>query len=305
MKKLLTILGPTASGKSAMAMYLAKELDAEIVSCDSMQVYRNLDIGSAKPSKEDLLRVPHHLIDILDIQQRFSVADFITLAQQAIQEIQARGKQVIMCGGTGLYARSLLYGFEFWPSNQEISDSIRFEMQNGNEQRLYEEFCQLATKELQVSLVNPRHWTRALEVMRITGEAPQAQQHHNVPKFAAPEHILLPTPEFSRERIRKRCMEMIDEGWIEETEQLISKGLLESPTACQAIGYKEIIQFVKGEIHSKEDLIEKLVTQTSRYAKRQRTWMRNQHPNSIQHSIESLSDWESASKSILKTWKTV
>ena len=164
---LLTILGPTASGKSAVALVLARRLGGEIVSCDAMQVYRGLDLGTAKPTPAERREIPHHLIDILELREAYSVRRFQADADRAIRDIVARGRQPILCGGTGLYARALLYGFSLWPADPELAAGLRREHAAGRGRALLAELA-AAAPDLAARLAgNPRHWLRALEVLRL------------------------------------------------------------------------------------------------------------------------------------------
>ncbi len=280
-EKLLSILGPTASGKSAVALELARRGGGEIVSCDSMMIYRGLDIGTAKPTPADRREVPHHLLDILEFSEPYNASRFQRDADAAIRAIIARGKQPILCGGTGLYARALLYGFAMWPRDPEVAAALRREFAAGNAETLLAEL-RAAAPELASRLEhNPRHWLRALEVLRLTGEPPRDQQDLAPPPYAAPEFVLMPGAELSRKRIRHRTEAMFREGWLEETKSLVEKGLLTTPTASQALGYVQLAQYLDGEIPSLAELTDEIVKLTCRYAKRQRTWFRRQHPNAI------------------------
>ncbi len=279
--KLITILGPTASGKSAVALILAQRLTAEIISCDSMQIYRGLDIGTAKPSAEEQKSCPHHLVDFLDPAEPYSSRKFEEDADRIIRDCLFRGIQPILCGGTGMYARALLYGFEMWPSDRDIAAELRRDFEAGSGESLFTELAAAAPEVAEQRRDNPRHWLRALEVLRITGRPPPTQKTFTPPDYAAPEFILSPSPELTRARVRKRTGEMLAAGWIRETEELVAAGLLDTPTACQALGYQDIAAFLRGEIASKSELLERLITLTCRYAKRQRTWFRNQHPSGI------------------------
>ena len=295
MNRLLSILGPTASGKSSVALELARQLDGEIISCDSMQVYRGMDIGTAKASLSERNEIKHHLIDCLDIDQSFSARDFQLAADGIIRDIIARGKQPILCGGTGLYARALLYGFDLRPSDKAVASAIRSSYESGDEEGLINELNAYDPAVYERLKDNPRHWQRALEVLRVCGEIPSEQGSFKIADYVCPEFILMPSPELSRSRIRQRAEQMLDDGWIEETRVLVSQGLWDTPTAKQSIGYKLIERHLNGEL-ARDELLEKIVIQTAQYAKRQRTWFRNQHSEAIriivneQSSVKSLVD---------------
>jgi tRNA dimethylallyltransferase len=292
--KLLSILGPTASGKSSVAIELAHALDGEIISCDSMQLYKGMDIGTAKVTPAESQGVPHHLIDILDLEDSYSVAKFIVDADRCIRQIIAKGKQPILCGGTGLYAKALLYGFDCRPSDREIAQDLRRELEANGPEALLAELRSVAPEYAQDVGDNPRHWLRALEVVRITGTPSQAQDEFHRPDYVAPEFILMPPALLSRERIRKRAVDMLDAGWIDEV-RAIADRFKTSATAKQALGYAIVIDHLEGKL-TYDDMVERIVTATAKYAKRQRTWFRHQHPEGIaipvteSDSAKSLAD---------------
>lgn len=260
-------------------MQLAVRLDGEIVSCDSMQVYRGMDIGTAKASAADRQQVPHHLLDILDLEQNFSAKAYRDEADACIRAICQRGKRPILCGGSGLYAKALLYGLNLPPSDERLAQSLRRELADGGREALIEELRQADPASAARVEGNDRRLLRAVEVLRLSQEAPSAQRSCGPPPdYVGPQWILIPSPELNRQRIRRRAEEMFRAGWIDETKALMDAGLLASPTASQALGYAQIVQFLRGEIESLEELQERVVTLTCRYAKRQRTWFRGQHP---------------------------
>ncbi len=283
---LLSILGPTASGKSQVALELARRLDGEIVACDSMTVYRGLDIGTAKPTLDERREIPHHLIDILDIHEPCDARTFCRLADIAIRDILARGRQPILCGGTGLYAKALLYGLPLQPGDPAVAEAIRHEYRRGGIEPLVAELAATDPQAAERTRDNPRRLMRALEIVRITA-APVAPDEPNPPPYAAPEFILIPDSQWTRERILQRTISMLDAGWIGETERLISQGLLGTPTASQALGYPQIATWLAGPRASWDELVETLVRLTNRYAKRQRTWFRHQHPKGIQLPVHA------------------
>lgn len=287
--KLLSILGPTASGKSTIALELAQRFDGEIISCDSMQIYRGLDIGTAKATLEEREKIPHHLIDIYDISHRFSVAEFIELADPIIQDCINRGKQPILCGGTGLYAKALLYGFDFRPRDLEVAAELRQTVEADGPESLIEELKASCPDLNPAVYENPRHWLRALEVLRITGASPTSQTEFVPPAYVAPEYILCPSAELSRSLIRERAEKMLQSGWIEEVKAIGMDRFKSSATASQAIGYSLILDYLDGKLDY-EQLVERIVIGTAQFAKRQRTWFRNQHPNSVRVTVEASDD---------------
>ena len=303
---LISILGPTASGKSSLALEIAQKFNGEIISCDSMQVYREMNIGSATPSQEELDSIPHHLVNILDISEGYDVQKFIELAEAKILDIHARGKLPILTGGTGMYARLLLYGFDLLPSDKELSLKIRQEFADNGTEALLEELKAIDPETAERVAANPRHLKRAVEVIRLTGEkVPFKTSWGEQVRYPGKQFILIPDPDYSRSRISKRTVEMLNEGWIEEAEHLMmNKGLLDSPTALQSLGYREIIQLIKGEFPGgKEALTEKLITLTCRYAKRQRTWFRNQHPGAEKFSYSNQIEFRAVADEIEQSIK--
>ena len=276
MPEIIAILGPTASGKSAVALELARRVDGEIISCDSMQVYRGLDIGTAKPPAAEQDGVPHHLIDCCDISEAFGVCDFIERAGAAVDAIHARGGQPILCGGTGLYARALLYGYDIPSADASVRAAVQAFYDEAGEAPLLAELAAADAEAPDRVRGNPRRLIRAVETLRVTGEV--ARKADRLPVLPVSEWTLLPTLEINRERIHQRTREMLDSGWIEEAEQLIERGLFDTPTACQALGYRQIAAYLCGDIGSFAELAELIATATCQYAKRQRTWFRNQHP---------------------------
>jgi len=282
--KLLVIVGPTASGKSELALKLARKLAAEIVSADSMQVYRGMDIGTAKPSTEQLAATRHHLINIADPDRLFSAADFAQAADAAIQDITRRGKRVIVAGGTGLYIRALLKGLVDSPSG---AGEIRRELQEesrelGNEAML--EKLRLVDPQL-ASRIHPNNRVRiirALEVYQMTGiPLSRYQQEH---AFSGSRHsslqigIRVERKELYR-RIDERVEQMLREGLLDEVAKLLAAGYCPDLKAMRAIGYKESAAFLAGEC-SLEDAEALIKRDTRRYAKRQLTWF-NADPDII------------------------
>lgn len=260
------IAGPTASGKSEVALQLAERIGGEIISVDSMQVYKGMDIGSAKPSAADRARVPHHLIDVVEITEPFDAARFVALARQAEAEIFARGKLPIFCGGTGLYFNALLGGLSESPPDP----AVRAELEATPLGILLQELRQRdpATFD-RIDRSNPRRVIRALEILR-SGRAKPAW------KSSQPGHwfgLEWPRPELNR-RIEARVDWMFQNGLVAETAALLARGLEKNRTAMQAIGYRQVVEHLRGE----RDLpaTAALVKQKTRqYAKRQVTWFRH------------------------------
>ena len=269
------LTGATASGKSALAMHLAKRLGGEIISVDSMQVYCGLNIGTAKPSAEEQAEVPHHLIDVAQLSEAFDAAQFVRLAKSASESISSRGRIPIFCGGTGLYFRALMEGLGNSPPSDEL---LRDELSLLPFESLVAELKIKDPKAAkQIDLKNPRRVLRAVEVIRLTGR-PYSEQRIGWGKLKrAPENLFCINREVGvlNQRIHKRVDEMFSLGLIEETQILIKQGLRDNRNACQALGYRQVLDLLDGEL-SLESVIDKVKIKTRQFAKRQRSWFRNQ-----------------------------
>ena len=280
---IIVIMGPTASGKSRLALETAQQLDGEIVSFDSMQVYRGLEIGTAQPTLEERQAVPHHLVGIYDISQRLDVYTFTELAEKAVSDILARGKVPILAGGTGMYLRSFLYGMDDMPGDRCVRAELD-ELYDAPEKEaaLHARMAEIDPAALEKWRDCRRRLIRALEVKLVSGKSILELQQHleRKIKYDVQAFKLDLDPEELNKKIASRTDIMLREGWIEEARLAIEKGLLETPTAHQALGYKIIASYLKNEI-SKEELREKLVIATRQYARRQRTWFRHQHPEAV------------------------
>jgi tRNA dimethylallyltransferase len=271
----LLLAGPTASGKSEVALALADTLGGEIVSVDSMQVYRGLDIGTDKPSPEARARVPHHLIDVVEVTEPFDAAKFATLARQAVTEIQSRGHVPILCGGTGLYFRAFLTGLGEAPPPDP---KLRAELEATPLAELLRELQQRdpATFE-RIDRSNPRRVVRAVEVLRLTGKPFSAQRADWREPPCEPIYVLRRAPEDLRARIEARVERMFAAGLVEETRRLLERGLERNRTAMQALGYRQVVEHLRGA-RSLAETVEQVKTRTWQFARRQLTWFRRQ-PN--------------------------
>jgi tRNA dimethylallyltransferase len=267
------LAGPTAVGKSEIALQLAERIGGEIISVDSMQVYRGLDIGTAKPSHDEQQRIRHHLIDVADLNESFDAARFVSLAKAAVADVESRGKIPIFCGGTGLYFKGYLEGLGEAPPADPL---LRSQLESTPLDQLLEELQQRdpATYE-KVDRQNPRRIIRALEVIRLTGKpfseqraAWKSSPHPNCFGIQRPSSELI-------ERIHKRVDEMFQAGLVAETESLLKRGLDQNRTAMQAIGYKQAVEHLHGQ-RSLAETIELVKIRTRQYAKRQLTWFRRQ-----------------------------
>ena len=277
--KIAAITGPTASGKTALAIRLARELDGEIISCDSMQIYRGMDIGTAKPTAEELAAVPHHLIDILPADAPYSCSDYVKDAEAAVADIVSRGKLPIFCGGTGLYLDRLLKGGN--DDEAACDESVRAELKDFYEQNgvdaLYERLLALDPEAAEtIHKNNVKRVMRAIEICLVTGKKKSEVDKKNSEITDKYDHRVITLAYNDRQtlydRIDRRVDMMIKEGLVEETKRLLEDGVFErSLTAAQAIGYKELFPYLRGE-ESLENCIDELKRASRRYAKRQITW---------------------------------
>lgn len=277
---MIVIMGPTASGKSKLALRLAEQMEGEIVSADSMQVYRGLDIGTAKPSKDETAKIPHHLVDILDFHEELDVYRFVKLAEEAIGDIRERHKIPLVCGGTGFYLKALLYGLALLPGDKDLRRQLDDEFAgHENFPKLKELMSQLDPKDYRRWSQHQRKLIRALEVYKLTGKSITELQSETCRKlrYQVNAYYLEWDRDALRARINLRTSQMLKSGWIEEAERLIANGLLESPTARQALGYRIIDKYLRGTI-SYQQLEETISVKTWQFARRQRTWFRHQHP---------------------------
>lgn len=279
MKDVLLISGPTAIGKTTYAVNKAKELKGEIISADSMQIYRHMDIGTAKPTIKELATVPHHLINIVDPDQPFSVADFVGEFKKAKSKIEKNNKIPIVVGGTGLYLNALIKGFNFpvLPAQPQVRQRLR---QEANEQggRVLHDRLKKVDPVAATRLHPNDHFRviRALEVAMTTGKPLSAQQKKGEPILEGKYQFqcLTAPREVIYHRIEERVDKMISEGLIEEVQKLMGMGYNKNLTSMQALGYKETIEYLEGK-YNKEELIDIIKKKTRNFAKRQMTWFRS------------------------------
>lgn len=278
MGKILIITGATATGKTAFAIECAKELNGEIISCDSMQIYRLLDIGTAKPTMEEQSAVPHHLIDVVDAGDEFSVQQFITLASKKIEEIESRGKLPIIVGGTGLYIRSLIYPYSFCSSkkDEKIRDELNKILQKKGGDYLYsmlEDVDMESAKKIHKN--DTKRVIRALEIFKTTGKKKSEQTTEEVKSRYDYVLVALTLPrEKLYERINKRVDLMFEAGLENEISNLLKNGVVnKNSQSMSAIGYKEFFDYFEGK--KSIDETRELIKKNSRnYAKRQETFIR-------------------------------
>ncbi|KAB8138813.1 tRNA (adenosine(37)-N6)-dimethylallyltransferase MiaA [Gracilibacillus oryzae] len=279
-QKIMVIVGPTAVGKTALSIEAAKQFNGEVISGDSMQVYRGLDIGTAKVTKEEMQGIPHHLIDILEPGESFSVADFQKQVRECITDIHSRGKCVIIAGGTGLYIQSVLYDYQFSEKARSTDFQKRIEaeiIENGIDS-VYNRLKRVDPEQAdKIHPNNERRLIRALEVYDRTGITMTEQQKQQDESLY--DHYIVGL-EMERSilyhRINERVDNMMKQGLTAEVQHMIEQGL-ENSQAMRGIGYKELIPYVKGEMPL-EAALESLKRNSRRFAKRQYTWFRNKMP---------------------------
>lgn len=291
----IAILGPTASGKSALACELAAHLSADLISCDSMQVYRGLDIGTAKPSLAERQRIPHHLVDFLDIHEPWDANRHAAAARRLLDTARRAGRPVILVGGTGLYAKTVIYELPLEPSDKRLAAEIEAAWREHGAGRLLAEVAACSRPLADKVGENPRRLLRTVEIIRLTGAPPRWWQNtlNNPGLVAAPDWcqlILMPEPAFHRQTILARTQEMLRAGWIEEAKRLYARGLDQTPTARQALGYGVIRDYLDGKLASVAELTTRIGAQTWQYARRQKTWFRHQHPGARLVALTAASD---------------
>lgn len=266
------LAGPTASGKSAAAMTLAAAFDLEIVNADAMQVYRGMDIGTAKPSAAEQQQVRHHVIDVVTPAEAYSVARYVADAHQAIEDVLARGKLPLVVGGTGFYLRALRDGLPTAPpADPEAQAPLWAAVEQGRLEELIAELRSSAPQDAERAAGNPRRVVRSLEILRRSGR-PASSFPFTEPHFEFGLHVLMPPSDELRARITERARRQFENGLVDEVAALL-KRYPAQPTALQAIGYKEVARYLRGEVPL-ELAQQDVVNATARYAKRQRTWFR-------------------------------
>ena len=278
MNNIICIAGPTASGKTALAVQLAKEFDGEVISCDSMQVYQRMDIGTAKPTADEMEGIPHHMLGIAPPEEDFSVSRYCEMATPILDDILSRGKTAIIAGGTGLYMDSLIRGNDFAPVPATgHREKLEAELLSEGLDAMLERLSAIDPEAAERSQRNPRRVIRALEVYYETGETITA---HNLKTQAIPDRysplwlgLDFDPRALLYERIDKRVGIMLEMGLEQEIRDLLSSGLDKRCTALQAIGYKEFIAALDG-VCTMEEAADEVRQSSRRYAKRQLTWFR-------------------------------
>jgi len=277
------IIGPTAVGKTELSLKIAEELNAEIISVDSRQVYRYMDVGTDKASSETRKRVIHHLIDVVDPDERFTVMDFSRQSLDAVRRIRARGKRVILAGGTPFYYRALLEGAvqEDLPENRGVRKKLEKELLSQGAQALYDRLFELDEKTAEKIHPNDTHRViRALEIFEVSGKIPS--QHYKERKSSVPSfdvlYIGLDRPRgLLYEGIAERVRYQFENGYIEEVQWLLDNGFSPELPAMQGFGYKEIISYLSGDM-TYEEAIEGDIRATKAFSRRQMTWFRKFEP---------------------------
>ncbi len=298
-QKVIVICGPTASGKTALSIELAKQINGEIVSCDSMQIYKDMDIGTAKPTIDEMQGIKHYLIDFVLPDQRYSVADFKNDAKKAIKEILEKGKTPIIVGGTGLYVDSLIYEIEYQDTkfDEEYRNKLERIADEEGLDKLYEEAKKIDEKAIEkISKNDKKRILRILEIYHATGKNKTQQEIESRKKEVEYDYHVYAlnwNREKLYERINKRVDIMIDQGLIDEVKTVYEK-YSKFPTAMQGLGYKEVVEYLENKL-TKEEMIEKIKQETRRYAKRQMTWFRKNKQtiwldgeNKIQNNIKII-----------------
>ena len=302
--KVIVICGPTASGKTSLSIELAKRINGEIISADSMQIYKDMNIGTAKPTIEEMQGIKHYLLDFVMPNQKYSVAQFKKDAVQAIEVILNHGKVPIIVGGTGLYVDALTKNIEYPEVETDIEYRNQLESQIKKEglAKLYEQAKKIDEQAMQIISQNDKkRIMRVLEIYHQTGKTKTQLEKESRMK-PVPYNYLVFTIKMDREvlydRINQRVDKMIKDGLIEEVENLLKK-YDEFPTAMQGLGYKEVVTYLKGEC-TKEEMTEKIKMETRRYAKRQLTWFRKEKETEW---IDALNEQEKNIEFILKKYQ--
>lgn len=303
--KIIVIVGPTAVGKTYVSIELAKKLGTEIISADSMQIYKGMDVGTAKIKTEEMQGIKHHMIDLIYPDENYSVSDFKREAEKNIDEMISRGKVPVIVGGSGLYVNSLIYDLDFSnaKSNEKLRDYYTYYHKEHGEDALYEKLKKIDPESAEkIHKNNVKRVIRALEVYDLTGRK-FSETNTDIRKKSSKYDFILIGLSMDRkilyERINQRVDKMINEGLVEEVKSLIDKGFEKKLISMQAIGYKEIIEFLEGNI-TFEEAVNILKQNTRHFAKRQFTWFLKdenvkwfdiEDVNKIDASLENIYDY--------------
>lgn len=269
--KVIILLGPTAVGKSDVAVALAKAINGEVISADSSQVYRGLDIGSGKVTKEEMQGIPHHLINILTWQDEFNVALFKQHAEQAIATILQKGNQPIICGGTMLYTKALTQGYNFFKATKNTALREQYEVLAKEHGNHYVHNILAQKDAARASKISPNDLVRTIRALEILEQ--DGQEVFEKPKYEYLTIVLNKDRQELYDRINRRVDNMVQKGLFEEVANLLNQGATKQSPCFKSIGYKEIVDFYEGK-SSKEQAIEMVKQNSRNYAKRQLTWLR-------------------------------
>ena len=271
--EIIVICGPTASGKTKLGIEVADKINGEIISADSMQIYEDMDIGTAKPTEEERRQAVHHLIDFVEPNKRYSVADFKSDADKTIKDILSRGKTPIIVGGTGLYINSLIYNIEY---KEDVCDlEYRATLEEKSLEELYQMAIKIDEKAIQkISKNDRKRIMRIIEIYHSTGKTKTQLELESRKELEYDYKVFILNLDRDKlyERINKRVDIMIEQGLIDEVKNLLKK-YEQFPTALQGLGYKEVVEYLEEKI-TKEEMIEKVKQESRRYAKRQLTWFK-------------------------------
>ena len=273
------IVGPTAVGKTATAIELAKQLDGEIISIDSRQVYKGLDVGTAKPTLRQQKEIPHHLIDILEPTEQISAGTYRELALSAVADIQSHGKLPIFVGGSGMYVKTLIRGiFQESLTDNSVRERLKSELERKGIAELYNRLVDIDPElAIKIHLNDAKRITRALEIYEITGKPPSAHYRNQQTESPFPNRIFVLTMErkYLYQRINERVDQMIQDGLVDEVQALLNSGFRKTLDSLLTLGYREVIGYLDGDF-GHDEMIENIKRNTRHYAKRQLTWFRHQ-----------------------------
>lgn len=276
MQKIIAIAGPTASGKSKVGVELAKKIDGEIISMDSMQIYKHMDIGTAKATAEEMENIPHHLIDIVEPNIEFSVSDYVQMAKNKIDEIEKRGKTPILVGGTGLYFESLIYPFNFGDakSDETIKANLYNELEKYGAEYLHKKLVELDPIDgAKIHPNNTKRLIRALEIIEITGKTKTEISKNKQLLYDVDLYVLEQDRDLLYDKIALRVEQMFENGLLDEVKNLLNLGLNFDTQSMQGIGYKEFKPYFEDQVLL-DDVKNAIILNTKHYAKRQITWFK-------------------------------
>lgn len=280
MSKIIAVVGPTATGKSDLAVKLCKKFGGEVVSCDSMQIYKRMDIGTAKPTAREMDSVKHHLIDIFEPGTEYSVSDYVSDASRVCEELNKRGVLPVFCGGTGLYISSFVSGLLFndFTNDATVRERIEMQAQELGIEALHNKLSEIDPEAAEnIAPNNVKRVIRAIEVYETTGVTISEWNRRTKLSAKKRDCLIIGLDYENRDtlygRIDMRVDKMLEAGLLEETRSLLEDGVMQTKTASQAIAYKELVPYLRGE-DSLENCVEALKRNSRRYAKRQLTWFR-------------------------------